>query len=242
MSDEVTILLVDDVKLTLEIQKSALSRAACRTFTATSGDDALVIAREVIPDLIVLDLFMPGMKGDECCKIIKDSPELQHIPVVMTTMYEENKSEEAICHAYGCDGIIRKPFNPTEFLKKLESYLKITVREYSRAPVCVRVNYSAKGRNYDGYLHDISEGGLFIECKELQERGALLNLKFQLPDNENMMECEAKVMRIVEKSELMQDHIVRGMGVQFTDATDEIKSAIKKYVERVECYNQPSLP
>lgn len=242
MSDEVTILLVDDVKLTLEIQKSALSRAACRIFTATSGDEAIAIAREVIPDLIVLDFFMPGMKGDECCKIIKDTPQLKDVPVIMSTMYDKEESEEQLCQSYGCDGVIRKPFNPTEFLKKLESYLKITVREYSRAPVWVRVVYSKGEEKYEGYLHDISEGGLFIECKDLMEKGALIHLEFQLPNNDLPVHCEAKVMRTVEKSEVMQDHIVRGMGVMFTEISAEVKYAIKSYVERVECPEQQAIP
>ncbi|MDH3975659.1 MAG: response regulator [Deltaproteobacteria bacterium] len=191
MSNEVTILLVDDVKLTLEIQKNALSRAACRIFTATSGDEALAIVSEVMPDLIVLDLFMPGMKGDECCKVLKGLPEFKHIPIIISTMYDKGESEEKLCLSYGCDGIIRKPFNPTEFLKKLESYLNITIREYSRTHVCVRVDYRIGDRRYEGHLHDISEGGLFIECRELLEKGALLMLEFQLPNNDLSIECEA---------------------------------------------------
>ncbi len=232
MAEGTKILLVDDVKLSIEMEKSALSRAACDIYTASSGSEALEVARKVRPDLIVLDLFMPGMNGDECCKVIKADPDLKETPVIMVSMYDNDRDQ---CVAAGCDDIIRKPFKPTEFLKKLESYLKIVVREYARAPVCLEANYSADGKEYSGLVHDLSEGGMFIQTKSLLEAGAIIKIKFTLPDSDVNVEAEGQVMRVVDRSERFKADIVEGMGIKFNDIFHWAKQAITEYVERLEC-------
>ena len=237
MASGTKILLVDDVKLSIEMEKSALSRSACDIYTANSGEEALEVARKVRPDLIVLDLFMPGMNGDECCKIIKADPDLKDTPVIMVSMYENDRDQ---CVAAGCDDIIRKPFKPTEFLKKLETYLKIVVREYARAPVCLEAIYSADGQEYSGLVHDLSEGGMFIQSKSLLPVGTIMNIRFTLPGSDADVEAVGQVMRVVDQTERFKADIVEGMGIKFNDIFNWAKQAITEYVERVECSEQPS--
>jgi len=77
------ILLVDDLKLTIEIAKSALINSGAAIITASNGADALIRIKKESPDLVLMDLFMPEMNGDECCKLIKEDPSISHIPVVL---------------------------------------------------------------------------------------------------------------------------------------------------------------
>ncbi|MBE9504553.1 MAG: response regulator, partial [Proteobacteria bacterium] len=125
------ILLVDDVPLSVDMQKSALSRAECEIFTAHSGKDAMEIVYRESPDLIVLDYFMPEMSGDVCCRKIKSDDSLKDTPVIMLTMEGTDADQDkAKCYAAGCDDFLTKPFKANDFLKKVEKYLDITVREY----------------------------------------------------------------------------------------------------------------
>ena len=79
------ILLVDDVKLLLEIQKGFLASSNLEIFTAGDGLEALDIARQERPDLIILDKYMPRMDGVTCCSTLKNDPYLKRIPVIIVS-------------------------------------------------------------------------------------------------------------------------------------------------------------
>ena len=66
------ILIVDDLEMNLDVCMSVFSRVACKLYTAKNGLEALEITKRIRPDLIILDLHMPEMDGDECCRLIKD--------------------------------------------------------------------------------------------------------------------------------------------------------------------------
>ena len=233
------ILLVDDVKLSIEMEKSALSRAACTIFTASSGDEALEVARKESPDLIVLDYYMPGMNGDECCRIIKSDPQLKEIPVVMVSMYDRDDSMDK-CREAGCDDVIKKPFNPDAFVEKLSKFLNFSIREHARSAICIEVKYECDGKSYSSFIHDISEGGMFIESLTPLPRGSILSLSFKLPGSDSTVEATGEVMRIVEKSTHFKAHIVEGMGLRFTNISVGNKSIISQYVNRIECSDEES--
>ena len=76
------ILLVDDARLVLELERSFLKRSGCDLATATTGAEALEKARILRPDLILLDADLPGTDGVACCRSIKSDPDLSATPVV----------------------------------------------------------------------------------------------------------------------------------------------------------------
>ena len=228
------VLLVDDVKMSIEIEKSALSRTACTILTANSGEEALEVARKEVPDLIVLDYYMPGMDGDECCRIIKSDPLLKEIPVVMVSMYDKDESMDK-CREAGCDDIIKKPFKPIEFVERLSKYLNFSIREHARSAICMEVKYDCEGKKYSSFIHDISEGGMFIESKTLLPKGSILSLRFKLPDSQFEVEAKGEVMRLVEQSTHFKAEIVEGMGLRFTDISPGDKALISEYVNKIEC-------
>lgn len=235
------VLLVDDVQMSIEIEKSALSRAACTIFTANSGTEALEIARKEVPDLIVLDFYMPGMDGDECCRIIKSDPLLKEIPVVMVSMYNKDESM-AKCREAGCDDVIQKPFKPIEFVEKLSKYLDFSIREHARSAICMEVKYNCEGNQYSSFIHDISEGGMFIESNTLLPKGSTLSLRFRLPDSIPEIQVKGEVMRLVEQSTHFKADIVEGMGLRFTEISASDKVLISEYVNKIECPNVGVMP
>ncbi|HKK01215.1 MAG TPA: response regulator, partial [Desulfuromonadales bacterium] len=98
------ILLVDDVELFLELEKTFFNRAGFQLLVARTGQEAYDLAVSERPDLIFMDLFMPQMNGDEACRLLKADPALAAIPVVMVTQ-GGHEEELRRCRQAGCNDI-----------------------------------------------------------------------------------------------------------------------------------------
>ncbi len=112
------VLLVDDVNFTLEIAKMAVADMATEILTATNGREALEVLMSNPPDMILMDLFMPEMNGDECCQLIKSEPAWKDIPVLMITAVDDPENKER-CFNAGCNDIIKKPFTKELVVQKM---------------------------------------------------------------------------------------------------------------------------
>ena len=117
------VLIVDDVKFTLEMAKMAVTDTATEIKTASNGVEALKIMEDFLPDMVLMDLFMPEMNGDECCTIMKSNPTLKNVPVIIISAVDDDESR-AKCKRSGCDDIIKKPFKKDMVVEKLMQYKK----------------------------------------------------------------------------------------------------------------------
>jgi len=105
------ILLVDDHETILMILERMLAQPSVSFLRAGSGDEALAVAREEHPDVVLLDVCMPGMDGLEVCEEIKRDPALAHTRVIlMSAVIGENGLQES-CDELHADGYVGKPFN-----------------------------------------------------------------------------------------------------------------------------------
>ena len=118
-------LIVDDVPANLRIMREALEPKGYRIFGTSNGESALRIANRVLPDIILLDIVMPGMDGYEVCRKLKENQATQHIPVIFITVRDENVSLVEGFRAGGVD-YITKPFEEEELLVRVENHLKIS--------------------------------------------------------------------------------------------------------------------
>lgn len=118
------ILIADDYPDNLNLLNDILTKAGYSTIKATSGYDAIDIARSVFPDLILLDIMMPEMSGLEVCKTLKDDEATKNIPVVMVTARVTADDTRAGFDA-GAFDYIKKPFNKTELLVRVKSALQL---------------------------------------------------------------------------------------------------------------------
>ncbi len=119
MSD---ILIVDDEPEILYLVKMMLERHGHRTAEARNGEECLKCLGEGKPDLIILDVMMPGLKGWDVCKKIKDSKATSSIPVILLTV---RTSEDSIKKSFdsGADAHINKPFEMKELLDTVDDLL-----------------------------------------------------------------------------------------------------------------------
>lgn len=118
------ILVVDDVPANVKLLEAKLNSEYYEVITATDGFEALKKAKEHKPDLILLDVMMPGMDGFETCTKLKADPELTHIPIVMVTALSE-KSDRLKGLESGADDFITKPINDTSLFARVKSLIRI---------------------------------------------------------------------------------------------------------------------
>ena len=118
------ILIVEDQEDNRKILRDLLTSAGFVPLEATTGEEGVTLAETEQPDLILMDIQLPGLDGYEATRRIKALPALQHTPIIAVTSYalsgDDVKARDA-----GCDGYITKPFSPRALLA--------TVREYLRA-------------------------------------------------------------------------------------------------------------
>ncbi len=113
------VLVVDDDQLTLEILTTILDLEEFDVDTASDGEAALEkLQVDNLPDVVVLDVMMPGKDGFEVCRVIKDDPRTKDIPVVLLTAKDLDQDREQGLRA-GADAYLTKPFSPLELIDKL---------------------------------------------------------------------------------------------------------------------------
>ena len=117
------ILVVDDEEDILELLRFNLSRDGYRVVCASSGEQGLKLARSEMPDLIVLDLMLPGVDGLEVTRHLKDDPKTKAIPVTMLTAKGE-ESDIVTGLELGADDYITKPFSPRVLLARVKAVLR----------------------------------------------------------------------------------------------------------------------
>lgn len=119
-----TILLVDDSPINLELLKETLDGMGYRLLEAIDGITALAIAREEVPDLILLDILMPGMDGFAVCKQLREDPLTDEIPIIFLSALDELKDRVRGLEEGAVD-YISKPFRLEEVVARVNTHLTI---------------------------------------------------------------------------------------------------------------------
>ena len=129
------ILVVDDEEDIVELVSYNLAREGYEIISASSGETALILAGSELPDIIILDLMLPGINGLEVAKILKNNPVTADIPIVMLTA----KGEEADIVTgleLGADDYITKPFSPRVLVARIRAVIRRKIKpEMDNEPV-----------------------------------------------------------------------------------------------------------
>lgn len=118
-----TILVVDDEQDLLDLIEYNLKKEGFGVLTSDSGEKGIDLARNLRPDLILLDIMMPGMDGTEVCRIIKSDAELKNIPVVFLTARGDEQSEIKGLDL-GADDYLFKPISTSKLISRIKAILR----------------------------------------------------------------------------------------------------------------------
>ncbi len=154
MSNE-RILAVDDEKPIIELLRYNLEKEGFKAFTCGNGEDALQLAKAELPDLILLDLMLPGLSGLDVCRKLKEYPPTAGIPVIMLTAKSED-SDVIIGLELGAEDYITKPFSPKVLIARIRTVLR---RKNRKAPVPEGEKVLIHGIGIDPERHEITLDG-----------------------------------------------------------------------------------
>ena len=116
------ILVVEDNPVNTKLFNDLLKAKGYEVSTIGRGDQALDSARKILPDLILLDMQLPGMSGYMVTRFLKTDPEVKHIPVIAVTTYTMMYDREKAIKA-GCDEYVSKPIDIKDLLKKINKFI-----------------------------------------------------------------------------------------------------------------------
>lgn len=217
------ILLVDDMRHFLDLETTFLQRAECQILTASTGLEAIRMARIARPDLILLDIEMPEMNGIQACRILKSDPTTKEIPiVVLTSMQMEDEARRA-----GADRFLRKPIDEPRFLAEVKRFLPISERAEPRTELDAVIHLWHDGEPLAGRLKNLSKGGIFVLSGAAPPVGARLEISFTLPNDFSgkLITAQVIVVRVWEKEP-------QGFGARFFQISSGAKLFVDEFLER----------
>jgi two-component system cell cycle response regulator DivK len=116
-----TVLIVEDNELNMKLFNDLLEAYGYRTIKTMSGQDAMSLARAHRPDVILMDIQLPEISGEDIIEWMKSDPDLRAIPIIAVTAFAMKGDEERI-RAKGCEAYLSKPISVAKFLEVVQSF------------------------------------------------------------------------------------------------------------------------
>ena len=228
MSSPPLVLIVDDERDLVRLLEFNLQEAGFETAAAYAGEEALQKARQRIPDLIVLDLMLPDIPGNEVCRQLKASPRTRHVPVLMLTARTE-EVDRVVGFEVGADDFVTKPFSVRELVLRVRAILRrgsgADLDEAREQVGPIRVDAGAHRAYVDG--QEIALTALEFKLLttfmsrlgRVQTREALLQDVWGLSSDLQTRTVDTHVKRLREKLGAGRDLIetVRGIGYRMVE-------------------------
>jgi CheY-like chemotaxis protein len=216
------VLLVDDVELFLELERSYLEGCGYDLITASSGEETLKRLDKVAPDILLLDFYMPGMDGDEVCRLIRKNERWRDLPVIMVTA--AGKPEEVQkCLQAGCDDYITKPVNKQELREKVQRLLgEYKRRKDERVAVELPVQVREGERLHVASAKDLSASGIYLKSPVQLDEDTGIEIRLEATDGQPLA-LYGKIKRTARDAE-------DGCGVYFLHPDSDSKEMLETLI------------
>jgi two-component system phosphate regulon response regulator PhoB len=222
------ILVVDDEPDAVELVGFNLKGAGYDVSSAVDGEEALKKARDLLPDLIVLDLMIPAVDGLEVCKILRRDARTATIPIVMLTA-KAAEVDRVLGLELGADDYVTKPFSPRELVLRVKRLLRSADAEHAKAD-----HFAWKELEIDIPRHEVKVKGRPLELTStefkllttlalrrgrVQSREALLRDVWEYDSLIDTRTVDTHMRRLREKLGPAAKYLgtVRGVGYRFAD-------------------------
>ncbi|HMK64731.1 MAG TPA: response regulator [Thermodesulfobacteriota bacterium] len=222
------ILIVEDDPDISELLQFNLGKSGYEPLRAENGEEALKLSQKHLPDLILLDILLPGLNGLEVCRRLKRDPALEHIPIIMVTAKGE-EMDRVVGLELGADDYIVKPFSIREILLRIQKRLER--RDKQHLPSLLQ----ADGVSLDLEAHTARRGDHYLDLTATEFRllAHLMRTRGRVQTREVLLDkvwgysfegysrtIDTHIRRIRKKLEDSQELIetVRGVGYRFKAA------------------------
>ena len=185
------ILVVEDDPDIADLLRHYLERASHDVEVLTQGHDAMPRLRERLPDLLILDRMLPGVEGLEICRLVRASPAMADLPVMMVTARAE-ESDRIVGLELGADDYITKPFSAKEVVARVNALLRRSLRPSAATPATPTgrvLSYGAIRMDLEQHVVTVDSSDVRLTAKEflllqyfLEHRGRVLSRDLMLTD------------------------------------------------------------
>jgi len=226
-----TVLLVDDERDLLSLLDFNFRSAGFETALAANGEEALRIATQRVPDLVLLDLMLPDLPGTEVCRRLRADPRTRDVPVIMLTA-RGDEIDRIVGFEVGADDYVTKPFSPREVVLRARAILRRAAgRPAERAVSAVgpiRVDVEAHRVYVDGGEVTLTPlefkllRTLMARLGRVQPRERLLEEVWEMSTEVETRTVDTHMKRLREKLGAARELIetVRGVGYRMIDPAD----------------------
>lgn len=220
------VLIVEDDTDILHLLSYNIQASGFGVLTSKDGLDALKVARQQLPDFIVLDLMLPNLDGFEVCKELKRDPETKGIPILMLTARGE-EVDRIVGLELGADDYVVKPFSPRELILRIRAILRRTGAESTDGMIWEHEGLRVDFQGHKASLHDEEIALTATEFKLLAElvknrgkvrtRDQLLDKVWGYHFEGYARTVDTHVRRLRQKLGMYSDWVetVRGVGYRF---------------------------
>ncbi len=221
-----TVLIVEDEMDVVDLLRYHLVRAGFDVLIATAGDVGLEMARSRHPDILVLDLMLPGMTGQEVCRALRADSATSLMPIVMLTAKGEPEDRVKGLEL-GADDYVTKPFSPRELVLRVQALLKrhrVVPRTEILQVEGISLDKASFEARMDGERLDLTTTEFKLLSRMLERRGKTLSRESLLTDvwgyHNSLMDTrtvDTHMRRLREKLGKYSGHLetVRGEGYRF---------------------------
>src|SRR5262245_42879879 len=198
-----------------------------QVLTACDGDEAWELLHAERPDVVVTDLSMPGLPGDELCRRIKADPDLRRTPVIVVTGRGQGEEHERAVRA-GADDVVEKPINRASLIQAVNHFLRLAVRGLVRVTLetDVRIAAAATAAAVWARSRNVSRGGMYVESDFELSPDSEVQLHFALPESREPLQPTAKVVWRRPGSRPG----TAGLGLQFLRLDRESARVLDEYI------------
>jgi CheY-like chemotaxis protein len=216
------IIVSESVKLVINKGDNFFLRSGLNILTAPTGEDVLTIHRLEKADLIIIDLHMPIIAGDEICRLIREDFSLKDVSIILVHPYK--KADIKRCESCGANALLAEPVGFEELFNEISTLLQIPKRESMRVLMRVTVKGNIDHKFFFSLSRDISSSGILIETDSILSKGEHITCSFFIKSHQ--ITVHGEIVRIIEKGPDRYQY-----GIKFINLDHKSKSMIEAFVK-----------
>ncbi len=219
------VLIVDDTPQGLLALRELLNQPTMTVFEASSGRQALDVHRREHVDLIVMDLKMPGMDGEQVTRAIRADPDLRQVSILLFCERASASTRDR-CVAAGANDFLPKPFMRMELLTRIGQLLEVAARKNTRLLAHMEVPQGGNVDRYVARIVNVSATGMLLEVDAPLDIGREIVVKFFVPGGHEQVEATARIVRRADYQGAAR------WGVRFSRLDETMRQVLRNYVAR----------